>query len=465
MASWGHTEKASTEQRRPASISYSVPVTATAESANASGFRASPPRPDLDSSPHMPQNRLSAYHSEQYRRQRGLSDSNYPMLDADPEYRRQQWAADASSPPASRNGRSRSRSNSGGLRAPRSDILATAAAATESVYGDGDKMLQHVPVRSRPLRAQVLAIQERLVQSIADERTSGIHAVTSGRDGRGMARHLRGSSLSPAEDFGTSRTPSPVPKVDSAETLEGLKQLHMLLTTTYAEYSQLRLKIDSHCAEFAPLIDELDSARAACSEATGAALNERKFSEADREEGEEVPGDAPVACALAMTIDPTIEKCAPDGGRLYWAETESGAWLADSADAVIGLCVEDDDPQPARMRKLLPEEARVLMANQAILDRYKELDSGDVRLWVRRYLHLHAYIEQMSLEMSQAHARITSNILAQLDALRDDLGDDLVDDAIAETGGDNGGAETADALHRLTIDSYRDDMATMGATV
>ncbi|KAJ2744613.1 hypothetical protein GGI20_002828 [Coemansia sp. BCRC 34301] len=463
MDSWDHTGKASPEHRRLGNVSYSVPVTATADYASASGFRASPPRPELESSPHLPQSRLSARHSGQHRRQRGLSDSNNKMLDTEPAYRRQQWAADASSLPANRNGRSRSRSNSGSLRGPRPNNLA-AAAPIEGEHGDGDKMLQHVPVRSRPLRAQVLAIQEKLVKSLAEERAPAISAVASSHDGQSAAKPLRGPSLSPTEDHNLPLTPSPIPKIDHVETFEELRQLQAQLTMAYAEYSQLRLKIDYHCAEFAPLIDELDSARAAYSDAAGAALLKRTSSEADREEGEEVPDDASVACALAMAIDPTTEKCAPDGCRLYWAETESGAWLADSADAVIGSCA-DGDLRPALMRKLLPEEARVLLANQTIVERYRELDSDDVRLWVKRYLRLHATIEQMSVEMNKAHARITNDLLSQFDALRDDMGDGVVDEAIAEAGGDSDRAGTSSSFHRLTIDAHRDDIAAMGPTV
>ncbi|KAJ2909424.1 hypothetical protein GGI21_001898 [Coemansia aciculifera] len=326
-------------------------------------------------------------------------------------------------------------------------------------------MLQHVPVRSRPLRAQVLAVQEKLVQSVAEERAPVIHVTTSECHSQDMAKRLRGPSLSPVEDPCTSRSLSPAPTVDHVETLDELKQLQTLLASTYAEYSRLRLKIDYHCAEFAPLVDELDNARAACSEAIGAALNERKSSEADREEGEEVPGDAPVACELAMSIDPTTEKCSPDGRRLYWAETDSGTWLADSADAVIESGTDEDLP-PARMRKLLPEEVRVLIASQAVVDRCKEPDNSDIRLWVKQYLRLHASIEQMSLEMNRAHARIADDLLAQFDGLRDELGDDLVNDAFAEVDDDSGrSAGSKYAKHRLTIDSYRDDVTALDAIV
>ncbi|KAJ2819892.1 hypothetical protein FBU31_005383 [Coemansia sp. 'formosensis'] len=460
---WNQTGKSASEQRRQANVSSSVPVTAHAGSENASGFRASPPRPELDSSPYMPQNRL-ATHGGQHRRPRGLSDSNNQSLDADSEYRRHQWAADASPPPASRHGRSRSRSRSRGLRAQRPGDLA-ATSAVDSTHADMDKMLQHVPVRSRPLKAQILDIQDRLAYNIAEERVHGINDIVGERNSQNAIKYSRGVSLSPVEKLDRSRTPSPAPTTERVETLDELKELQALLITTYAEYSQLRLKIDSHCAEYAPLIDELDSARAACTEAVGVVINERKSSEADREEGEEVPGDAPVASVLAMTIDPTSTKCTPDGSRLYWAETDAGAWLADNSDAVVGD--SDGDHYPTRMRKLLPEEARVLRANQAIVNQYKELDSGDVRHWVRRYLRLHMQVEQMNLELTQAHARITNDILSQFDTLRDELGDGLVDDAIAEANdGVNNDEEGGNAAgHSLTIDAYRDDIATMGAAV
>ncbi|KAJ2351417.1 hypothetical protein GGH92_001841 [Coemansia sp. RSA 2673] len=458
--SWSQTGKSTSEQRRQGSISSSVPVTAIAGSENASSFRASPPRLEPDSSPHMPQSRLSA-HGGQYRRARGLSDSNNQTLYTDSEYRRQQWAADASSPPASRRGRSRSRSNSRALRAQRlGDPVVTVA--VESTQVDVDKVPQHVPVRSRPLKAQIHEIQARLAHNIAEERARGANATVGERNNHNIGKDSRAESLSPTEDLDRSRSPSPVVSIERVETLDDLCDLQALLATTYAEYSQLRLKIDSHCTEYAPLFDELDIARAACTEAVGVAVNERRSSEADREEGEEVPGDAPVTSALAMTIDPTTEKCTPDGSRLYWAETDDGAWLADSADAVIGMCAGDSDQQPTHMRELLPEEARVLRANQAIVDQYKELDSSDVRHWVRRYLRLHVQVEQMSLELTQAHERITNDLLSQFDDLRDELGDDLVDDAIAEandaTDDDDEGGNAADRI--LTIGAYRDDVAT-----
>ncbi|KAJ2058140.1 hypothetical protein GGI17_005220 [Coemansia sp. S146] len=433
-------------------------------SENASSFRASPPRLEPDSNPHMPQNRLST-HGTPRRRPRGLSDSNNHTLHVDSEYRRQQWAADASSPPASRHGRSRSRSNSRGLRAQRLASLAVTAAA-ESTLTDVDKVPQHVPVRSRPLKAQIHEIQAKLAHNIAEERAREINATISERNTQSIVKGSRGVSLSPIEDLDRSRTPSPVMAIERVETLADFSELETLLTTTYAEYSKLRLKIDNHCAEYAPLLDELESARAAYTEAVGVALNERKSSEADREEGEEVPGDAPVTSALAMTIDPTTEKYAPNGSRLYWAETDAGAWLADSDDADVDMCAGDGDQQPARMRDLLPVEARVLRANQAIVDQYKELDSGDVRHWVRRYLRLHVQVEQMSLELTQAHARITNDILSQFDELRDVLGNDLVDDAIAEANDGTDDDEGGDAAGRiLTIGAYRDDIVTMSTDV
>ncbi|KAJ2416208.1 hypothetical protein GGI10_001134 [Coemansia sp. RSA 2530] len=457
---WNQTNKPTYEQRKQANVSYSVPVTAIAGSENATSFHPSPPAIEIDGSPYIPQSRLAA-HSSQHRRPRGLSDSSNQVRGADPEHRRQQWAADASSPPASRHGRSRSRSNSRGLRTQRVGGL-VATAAVESAPAEANKALQHVPVRSRPLKAPILEIREKLVHSMAEERAHRIDAHIGERTGQNNGKSLREASLTPTEDLDRSCTPSPAPLIDRVETIEDLRKLQALLTTTYAEYSQLRLKIDNHHAEYAPLIEELDSARAACTESVRAALYERKSSEADREEGEEI-GDTPAACELAMAVDPTTEKCAPDGSRLYWAVTDSGAWLADSAEAVVGGCTDGEEKRPTRMRKLLPEEARVLRANQAIVDQYRDLDSGDVRHWVKRYLRLREQVEQMSMEVTQAHERLANDLLSQFDALRDEFGDDLVDDAIAEANDAESGGDAAGFT--LTIDAYRDDLSTVGTAM
>ncbi|KAJ2000300.1 hypothetical protein H4R26_004678 [Coemansia thaxteri] len=460
---WSQAGKSSNEQRRQPIVSSSAPATAIVESSDGH---------------HLPQNRTSGDHSRRSR-PRGMSDSNQPASRIDAESRQPQWPVEAN-----RYDRSRSRSNS---RNQNASPFGAIAAAVEGAHAGRDKKLQHVPVRSRPLKAEdidfplaahparktsaetavaVSRIQEKLAHGMTEARVSGgtsfrqvdanVGALANEREALNASRHWRGPSLSPMDDLGEQRSPSPVPKVKRVETLSELKQLQEQLTTAYTEYSQLRVKIDAYSAEFAPLAAKLDDARAACSKSVRRALDERKTSEVDREEGEEVPGDAPIE--LAMATDPTTEKCTSDGSRLYWAETSSGTgWLADSADAVVvepGIKVAS---QPSRVRSLLSEESCVLRVSQEIIGRYEEMGASDVRRSVKRYLHLHALVEQMGLEVSQAHERISNALFSQFDALRDDLGDDMVDaeiDAVEDL------CTSSDFVSRkLTIDAYRPDLA------
>ncbi|KAJ1988837.1 hypothetical protein GGI25_005343 [Coemansia spiralis] len=372
----------------------------------------------------------------------------------------------------------------------------------------------HVPVKSRPLHlesitvmssqrqyqkppytvsaetgAAVSRVQERLAQEMisAEKRIPGLNnnnnnnsnsnsnnnsSSNSARPFQGandvLVRRPRGPSLSPVVDQ-RSASPSPAPKVERAETIEDLQHLEKLLISTYAEYSQLRLRIDGHCAEFAPLAGELAAAQAACETARRKLLDERKMSETEREEGEEVPGDNSVARELGLAVDPVSSKCTPDGARLYWAESSKGgeAWISDSPEGVVGHGT-DKAGLPCRMRRLLPEEARVLRASEAVVEKYAELDGSDVQRWVRRYLRLQSHIEQMSQELNSSYARIHDELLAQYDELREELGDSDVDDMLAECGemGTEGGnlADYASAARTLTLDMYRDDVAATATT-
>ncbi|KAJ2106336.1 hypothetical protein GGF48_006163, partial [Coemansia sp. RSA 921] len=104
---------------------------------------------------------------------------------------------------------------------------------------------------------------------------------------------------------------------------------------------------------------------------------------------------------------------------------------------------------------LLPEEARVLKANQAIVDQYTELGSDDLRRWVRRYLRLHSQIEQLDHELNSAYKRISKAINAQYDSFREELGDSDVDAVLAEACPDFGSHEPP--TQSLNIDMYRDE--------
>ncbi|KAJ2739474.1 hypothetical protein H4R23_000434 [Coemansia sp. Cherry 401B] len=286
-------------------------------------------------------------------------------------------------------------------------------------------------------RVRVERLQQQLTPKVRSRSSSDAAQ-------QGVPRRPRGPSLSPIADLPGSPSPLPTPKIERAETIEDLERLQQLLVSSYSEYSQLRLQIDSRSAAFAPLATELTAAQSACTEA----IAERQRSEAEREEGEEIPGDARTESSLGFAA--ITEKCAPDGSRLYWLETAGDVWLADSSDAIAGKQLGRDG-QPCRTQRLLPEEARVLKATQAIAEQYSEMDGDDVRRWVRRYLHLHSQIEQMNQELNNAYQRILEGISAEYDAFRDTLGDSDVDAAVA-TAGD-------EPLSRiLNIDMYRDEV-------
>ncbi|KAJ2166932.1 hypothetical protein IW143_001554 [Coemansia sp. RSA 520] len=382
---------------------------------------------------------------------------NYPASDAEAEYRRKPRRRGDSPIVTSRKPVSRSHSRNSRV-SPRGQ-LSTASR---------DERKQHMPVRSRPIQLQSLAstssrtpdaetgaavsrVQERLAQEMMDRRIPAAKARS--RSSSDPTRHSapprpRGPSLSPIADLPQSPSPPPVSKVEQADTIEDLARLQTLLVDSYAEYSQLRLKIDSHCAAFAPLAAELVDAQAACK----AVIAEKQNDDAEREEGEEIPGDARTESSLGF--DAITEKCAPDGARLYWVDTASGAWLADSQDAVVGKEVGRDG-QPCRTQMLLPEEARVLKANQAIVDQYTELGSDDLRRWVRRYLRLHSQIEQLDHELNSAYKRISKAINAQYDSFREELGDSDVDAVLAEACPGFGSHEPP--TQSLNIDMYRDE--------
>ncbi|KAJ1799470.1 hypothetical protein LPJ59_001803 [Coemansia sp. RSA 2399] len=344
-----------------------------------------------------------------------------------------------------------------------------------------DQELRHVRIKSRPLHldptavaalrkspslsrhaetgAAVSRVQERLAQEMAassGRRLPGLNIVGNARSPkdtgtseakRRMAQRPRGPSLSPIADPPKSRSPPPEPSFGRPETIEDLIQLQKLLVAMYSEYSQLRLKIDSHCAEFASVADELAAAQTSYDNARREA--------AKREEGEEILSDSAVSSltTLGLAVAPASNKCTPDGARLYWADggnSDDDAWMADSPDAVAGQA-SDKDGQACRMRRLLPEEARMLRASKAVVDRYAELDGDDAQRWVRRYVRLHGQIEQTRQELSSSYARISSELESQLDGFRDELGDSSVDGVLSECGADNSTGPT------LTIDMYRDD--------
>ncbi|KAJ2394819.1 hypothetical protein GGI23_004545, partial [Coemansia sp. RSA 2559] len=342
-----------------------------------------------------------------------------------------------------------------------------------------DQELRHVRTKSRPLHldptavtalrkspsryrhsetgAAVSRVQERLAQEMAvssGRRLPGLNIVGNARSPRDagtseakrrMAQRPRGPSLSPVADPPKSLSPPPEPSFERPETIEDLIQLQKLLVAMYSEYSQLRLKIDSHCAEFASVADELAAAQTSYDNARREA--------AEREEGEEMLSDSamPSLTTLGLAVAPASSKCTPDGARLYWADGgDDDAWMADSPDAVAGQAT-DKDGQACRMRRLLPEEARMLRASKAVVDRYAELDGDDAQRWVRRYVRLHGQIEQTRQELSSSYARISSSLESQLDSFRDELGDSSVDGVLGECGADNSTGPT------LTIDMYRDD--------
>ncbi|KAJ2768285.1 hypothetical protein IWQ56_002997 [Coemansia nantahalensis] len=304
--------------------------------------------------------------------------------------------------------------------------------------------------------AAVSRVQERLVQ-LGERRISGPAVNGRSRSSsdvqRGAPRRARGPSLSPITDQQPSPSPppSPPPQIEQAETVEELQELQQQLVSSYAEYSQLRLRIESRCAAFAPLAEELAAAQAACA----ATLQARQPGDFDREEGEEVPGDQRGGSG-ELSARATTSKLAADGSRLYWRDAGGTSWLADSPDAVVGQSVGRDG-QPCRTQQLLPEEARVLRATQAIASQYAEMGYDDTRRWVRRYLRLHTHIERMDRELSAAYRRIAAGLDVQLDALRADLGDAAVDAALARPGDEP-------EPRVLTLDMYQDDDAADATT-
>ncbi|KAJ2556608.1 hypothetical protein EV175_001893 [Coemansia sp. RSA 1933] len=370
---------------------------------------------------------------------------------------------------------------------------------TERRQGDSDVEEQgqrHVPVRSRPLHlaptaftamrrspnrsrdaetgAAVSRVQERLAQEMAaaassDRRLPGLNTAESDKAAkgagsseamRGAAKRPRGPSLSSITDEARTRSPSPEPSLEQPETVEDVMELQKLLVAMYSEYSQLRLKIDSHCSEFAPVADEYAKAQEAYDTARRRA--------AEHEEGEEMAGEgfSPSSTTLGLAVAPAHDKCTPDGARLYWADAVEGdadAWVADSPDAVVGQ-ETDAAGLACRMRRLLPEEARMLRASQAAVDKYDELDGADAQRWVRRYLQLHVQIEQTHFELLSAHSRISSALEAQINSYRDELGDACVDDILAEDTAADADADSNAAATTLAIDMYRDDDLETAAT-
>ncbi|KAJ1731670.1 hypothetical protein LPJ61_002419 [Coemansia biformis] len=454
VASGGHSTPVSAEPKpdlgakeRPRSTGRPTPLAA----APADDASVAPARRPMASAPSTAPNtavgRLSlAKDTDAARRS--------PSLDVEPK--RRVRPRQRSSPPA------RSRSRSQGPHTPpvgRSRASADTNADTEQPG--------HRRVRSRPLQLQALVgartgmpeaetgaavgrVQERLAQ-MGDRRSTGPPASARSRSSsdvrQKVPRRARGPSLSPIADQRPSPSPSPPPRIEQVETVDDLQELQRQLVSLYAEYSQLRLNIDDRCAAFASLTDELAAAQAACAAATA---RMQHAGQVDREEGEEDPGDQRGEPTVLGT-QPTTTKLALDGSRLYWRDMGGTSWLSDSPDAIVGRRAGRDG-QPCRTQQLLPEEARVLRATQAIASQYAELDCNDVRRRVRRYLSLHAHIERMDRELGAAYQRIAAGISAQYDALRADLGDATVDAALARSGREP-------AARILTLDMYRSDEA------
>ncbi|KAJ2784693.1 hypothetical protein H4R18_000984 [Coemansia javaensis] len=273
----------------------------------------------------------------------------------------------------------------------------------------GSERPGHQRVRSRPLQLQPLrGAATEADTGAAVGRVQERLALMNERRPLPAAARPHSPSPSPAA-AAAQQSPSPPPSpalaewaelAGRAETVEGLRELQARLVAAYAEYSQLRLRIDARCAAFAPLAAELDAAQAAL-----AAARAQQPGEAEREEGEEVPGD--------LGVDATASERAPSGARLLYrcAPGPAGAaWVTDSPAA------------GAAQQRLLPEEARVLRATQAVADRYAELGAGDVRRWARRYLRLHAAVGEMARALPAAHSRVAAAIAAQRAALCADAG-------------------------------------------
>ncbi|KAJ2854647.1 hypothetical protein J3B02_002571 [Coemansia erecta] len=422
---------------------------------------------------------------------------NYAASDAEAEYHRSARPESKSPVTAASQDSTHSRSQSHNPRgipdaSSGTDKEINAAEEEENSYGKR----RHVPVRSRPIQTQPLVfpspaksphvpvaavdtgaavsrVQERLAQGmLSEKRLPGLSTVAKGAaqsSGNPIAaadtadvsfKRPRGPSLSPIASLPRSRSASPAPRVESAETIEDLEQLQRQIEATYAEYSRLRLKIDSCCGGFSLLSDELNAAVDAFRPAWRAALNEHNTSEADREEGEEIPGDAPQDSALSLSIDVTNEKCTPGGDRLYWtAEPDANGdfWVADSPEAILGMEVGRDG-HPCRSRKLLPEETRVLQAIQAVVARYAELDGDDIRRCIRRYMRLHEHLESMVRLMRAAYSCISQGIMAQYDGLRDELGDMQIDKALTA-------ADAVSESKTLSIDAFRDSQIALSGAI
>ncbi|KAJ2796692.1 hypothetical protein H4R20_005449 [Coemansia guatemalensis] len=319
-------------------------------------------------------------------------------------------------------------------------LAASAPNTARAAQAPSDGERDYARARSRPLQltgnstgAAVGRVQERLAAGgrVKERLAPPGQAVTRSRSPR-APRRSRGPSLSPVADGPASPSPSP-PPILHAETVEDVEQLHQQLLGAYAEYSQLRLRIDSRRAAFEPLAAELTAALAA-----------------QREEAEE--GEAPAADELLPGAEVASEKCAADGSRLYWADGADGAdaWLADAPDALPGHPVARDG-RACRTQLLAPPHARVLRATRAVADRYAELDGGDVRRWVRRYLRLHTHVDRAARALDAAHHRVAARLAAEADALRPALGDHRVDAVLA--------AVPPPAETPLSIALYRDDVA------
>ncbi|KAJ2229319.1 hypothetical protein IWW45_006247 [Coemansia sp. RSA 485] len=406
---------------------------------------------------------------------------NYAASDAEAEYHRHVRPDSKSPITAGSQDSTHSRSQS---HNPRGIQDPSSGADVEMRDAEDSHKRRHVPVRSRPIQMQSLVfsspaksprvppadtgaavsrVQERLVQGmLSEKRQPGLSTSAKGHAQSSNSavanttdtpfKRPRGPSLSPVAHLPRSPSASPVPKVERAETIEDLEQLQRRIQTAYAEYSRLRIKIDSCCSEFSSLSDELSAAEHSFRRAWKEALNEHKTSEADREEGEEIPGDAPQDSELSLSIDLARDKCTSNGERLYWtAEPDASGdmWVTDSPEAILGQIVGRDG-HPCRSRKLLPEEIRLLQATQAVVDRYAELDGDDVRRCIRRYLRLHAHLESMEREMRSAYSYITQDIMAQYDDLRAELGDLQVDKAISA-------ADAGSESKTLSIDTCKDD--------
>ncbi|KAJ2455832.1 hypothetical protein EV183_000447 [Coemansia sp. RSA 2336] len=386
---------------------------------------------------------------------RHASADYHPASDAETDYGRRPRSRRNHSPGNSLKPISRSHSRSSRRSPP------------EPALGK-EGLRKHRPVRSRPLQfgslgsesarpddaqtdAAVHRVQEKLAQKSQWIPAAKLRSRSSSDPGRRSAfRRPRGPSLSPITDLPRSPSPAEEAKVEPAETVEDLDRIHTLLTSTYAEYSQLRLQIDSHCSSFEPLAAELAEAQAACNRA----MAERQKAETEREEGEEVPDDSHAGSRLG--VHAVTEKYTLDGARLYWMETPTGAWLADGPDAIVGQDT-DREGYPCRLQKLLPEEERVLKANQAIIDQYIEMGSEDVRRWVRRYLRLHAQIELLNHELTSAYQRIYDELSARYDVLRNELSSSDVEAALADAGL-SGEIGTKPLPQELNIDMYKDNV-------